>query len=221
MRILLLLLVSVVPSFANIGFQCVPSPRDFSGILFEDKKMSKVIRHWTCTFTNLGEGPVLLTEGDAIAAMISQDVSAYPTDYVRVLFEKRIKKGFWKTMGRIVSLVLKGAIIFAGAEFIEMGEDLRLGIVLGAQMLSSTPELLSNRAPTMADFERMAWEDQRGFETSVVLSMFAGPTDNDKPIRGLLQRVVILPPTVPPDADPIVFEKVSWPQIDKIALAIT
>ena len=220
MRILLLLLISTAPSFAQIGFQCVPSPKDFSGILFEDKKMSKVIRHWTCTFTNLGEGLVLLTEGDAVAAMISQDVSAYPTDYVRVLFEKRINKGFWKTMGRIASLVLKGAIIFAGAEFIDMGEDLRLGIVLGAQMLSSTPELLANRAPSIADFERMAWEDQRGFETSVVVSMFAGPTDNDKPIRGLLQRVVVLPP-LPPDADPVVFEQVSWPQLDKIALAIT
>ena len=88
-------------------------------------------------------------------------------------------------------------------------------------MLSSTPELLANRAPSIADFERMAWEDQRGFETSVVVSMFAGPTDNDKPIRGLLQRVVVLPPTAPIDADPVVFEKVSWPQLDRITLAVT
>ncbi len=187
------------------------------------KRAAQEVRVWTCTISNRGPEPLVVSEGTILRGMNDAGIGAHSADLVRLIAGEKQRLGPWKTLGRIFKHLAKGAALVAGAGFINMSDDLRLGIVLGGESLPDLGAAFSSRAPSLENFERLAWTEQLGVErhSDISVSMFSGPWDGPPVVKGVLdaERPAVEPAA--PAAVParLTFERVIWPSAPRLRLA--
>ncbi len=189
LRNLLIFLLLAGAAQAQSDFRCAVSPSDYSRTLFGEKRTAKAVRVWTCAVRNQGAEALVVTEGEMVRGLMAAGVPAYSAVSVRLMFIENQRLGRWKTLARIAGYAARAFTLVAAADFVNMGEDLRLGLVLGSQSLPVLGKAISNRAPSLESFASVAWNSPLGVErgSSASFLMFSAPWDGEPIVAGVLR----------------------------------
>ncbi len=188
----MLLLTLLVFLFAGVAqaqadISCIIMPKSHSRMVF-GKRMAEDMRIWTCVVHNEGEDPIVVSRASALRIMIDAGVAGYSEESVRIYYNRNVKLGRPKTIGRIIKQIVHVGGIIIGSGIVPVGPTLRFLTVVGGEALPDLGAAISARAPTLENFERLAGSTDIGVpgKTDREFIMFSGRHEGKPKIGGVV-----------------------------------